>query len=237
MSDKLPKAILFDLDETIVEYPTTRESWHSILEEFQEELQGNEIAKMVDWLSAYTDWYWSDPDRNSRSRLDMATARAEIAAAALVEYAIADDGLSTRIGHMLNHRRNSGATLYEGALETIVALGRRGVKIALVTNGHSTVQREKIVRFELGDHFAHIQIESEFGFGKPDERVFRHVLKMLDVDAADAWMVGDNLEWDVRGPQRVGIYSIWFDPRLTGLPAETDILPDRIIHRLSELIE
>lgn len=232
----LPKAILFDLDETLVEYPPKLTSWRLILEEFASRMPGRDIDTMMSWLSTYTDWYWADPERNRVARCNMAEARAEIAGALLGEFGVPDDGLAVEIGHTLNHRRNSGAVLYAGAVETLEALSERGVRMALITNGHSAVQREKIVRFDIGHHFGHIQIESEFGIGKPDERVYRHVLAQLDVDAADSWMVGDNLEWDVTAPQRVGIRGIWFDPLGVGLPVDGTARPDRIIRRLSELL-
>jgi putative hydrolase of the HAD superfamily len=46
-------------------------------------------------------------------------------------------------------------------------------------------------------------------------------------------IVGDNLG----APQRLGIYAIWHDGYGVGLPSERPIHPDRIIRRLSELLE
>ncbi len=48
-------------------------------------------------------------------------------------------------------------------------------------------------------------------------------------------MVGDNLEWDVAAPQRLGIFGIWVDYAGTGVPAGREIRPDRIIRSLSEV--
>jgi putative hydrolase of the HAD superfamily len=47
---------------------------------------------------------------------------------------------------------------------------------------------------------------------------------------------GANLEWEVAAPQRLGIYGTWHDHLGKGLPADSPILPDRIIRRLSELL-
>jgi len=55
-------------------------------------------------------------------------------------------------------------------------------------------------------------------------------------DARDTWMVGDNLEWEVAAPQRLGIFAIWFDAVGKGLPRDTHIKPDRIVASLSELL-
>jgi putative hydrolase of the HAD superfamily len=49
-------------------------------------------------------------------------------------------------------------------------------------------------------------------------------------------MIGDNLEWEVEAPQRLGIYAIWMDAHGKGLPAESTVKPDRIIRSLTELL-
>lgn len=64
----------------------------------------------------------------------------------------------------------------------------------------------------------------------------------LGVQAPETWIVGDNLEWEVVAPQRLGIYAIWCDPDGKGLPAQSAVKPDRImkpdriIKTLSELL-
>jgi putative hydrolase of the HAD superfamily len=109
--------------------------------------------------------------------------------------------------------------------------------MALVTNGSAATQRAKIERFSLAPLFDHIQIEGEAGFGKPDEQAYRHALQALGVEPADAWMVGDHLEWEVAAPQRLGVYAIWHDPYGHGLPPASPVKPDRIIRRLADLLE
>jgi putative hydrolase of the HAD superfamily len=49
-------------------------------------------------------------------------------------------------------------------------------------------------------------------------------------------MIGDNLEWEIVAPRRLGIYAIWHDGYGAGLPRNSPIPPDRIIRRLSELL-
>jgi putative hydrolase of the HAD superfamily len=46
-------------------------------------------------------------------------------------------------------------------------------------------------------------------------------------------MVGDNLEWDVVGPARVGIAGVWIDRVGHGLPAGAPRV--RVIRSLDEL--
>jgi putative hydrolase of the HAD superfamily len=64
--------------------------------------------------------------------------------------------------------------------------------------------------------------------------VFELALQRLGVRPAEAWMAGDNLEWDVAAPQRLGIFSIWIDSGNSGSSKSDKIRPDRIVQRLSK---
>jgi putative hydrolase of the HAD superfamily len=121
-------------------------------------------------------------------------------------------------------------------VSTLEALRKKGIALALVTNGAAETQRPKLVRFDLERHFDHVQIEGEHGFGKPEERAYRHAMQKLSVSAHETWMVGDNLEWEVVAPQRLGIHAIWYDGESRGLPAKSQVRPDRVIRALSELL-
>ena len=79
-------------------------------------------------------------------------------------------------------------------------------------------------------------IEGEFGFGKPDRRVFESLLAALRVKPHETWAVGDNIEIDVFGAMDVGIHGIWVDASGGGLPAGATRRPDRVIASLKELM-
>ena len=132
-------------------------------------------------------------------------------------------------------QRAAGFEPFPGALDTVRWLRQSGCRLALVTNGSGEMQRGKIVRFGLASLFDAILIEGELGFGKPDPRIYKQALEELSVTAADTWMVGDNLDWDVAQPQRMGILGIWVDARGTGVPDTSDVRPDRVVRGLSDL--
>jgi putative hydrolase of the HAD superfamily len=126
--------------------------------------------------------------------------------------------------------------VFPDAHATIDALRARGVKLALITNGDGAGQRAKIVRFELTHRFDHIQIEGEHGFGKPEPRAYVHAMETLGVAPHETWIVGDNLEWEVIAPQKLGLHTIWYNPHGDGLPEGHAARPDRIIRMLGELL-
>jgi|SRR5690348_13119806 len=57
------------------------------------------------------------------------------------------------------------------------------------------------------------------GIRKPDPRIFRLALERLGVGADRAWMIGDNIEADVRAAARVGIKACWLAPAGREVPA------------------
>lgn len=166
----------------------------------------------------------------------MSEARVESARMAFAELGLPSERAAP-FGERFHAYREAQIAEFPQALATIDTLKAAGVKLALVTNGASAAQRAKVERFRLSPRFDHVQIEGEAGFGKPEERAYRHALESLGVTAADAWMVGDNLEWEVAAPQRLGIYAIWHDHLGRGLPPDSPVRPDRIIRAIPELLQ
>jgi putative hydrolase of the HAD superfamily len=116
-------------------------------------------------------------------------------------------------------------------------LRSKGIRLALVTNGDAAGQRDKLRRFDLERRFDLIQIEGEHGYGKPDPRAYQAVLDMLRVHPSEAWMVGDNLHWDIAAPQRLGLYGIWHDRRGEGVPVGPATIPDRVIRAPDDILD
>lgn len=132
--------------------------------------------------------------------------------------------------------RDKAVDIFPDSIETIIQLGKRGLKLALLTNGNAETQWSKIHRFNLASLFDCILVEGEFGIGKPDERIYLHALDQLGVTADETWMVGDNFDWEVVAPQRIGIKGIWIDHKGAGVPVSAPIQPYMIIKTLGDLL-
>lgn len=237
MSEPVPKAILFDLDDTILEYDVSADRvWRSVVAELADGAAGLDTERFMAALVEYRDWYWGDPDRHRRGRLDLVRSRREVVSGTFDLMGLVAPALANEIADAYSVQRELAVKPFPGAVETLASVRAKGIRMALITNGASAGQRGKIQRFGLEAFFDCILIEGEFGAGKPDERVYLHAIDQLDTHPSEAWMVGDNLEWEVATPQRLGIYSIWVDSRGTGLPETTNVRPDRIIPTLSALM-
>ncbi len=237
---QLPRAMLIDLDDTILSaYGRPEFAWNDITAEFAGELaplSPQQVAAAI-LISART--FWATAEAEWRLKLPEArheVVRSGFSALAEAGHAALPADLAIRLADRFTAYREEQMFIFPGAHDAIDALKAHGVKLALVTNGAAGTQRAKVERFALTHRFDHIQIEGEHGFGKPDERAYRHAMQALGVMPSETWMVGDNLEWEVAVPQRLGIYAVWIDVHGEGLPAESTVKPDRIIRSLTELL-
>ena len=239
MTEPLPRAILLDLDDTILADSVNGDRcWRIVCSRFAAEVQGLAPDRLMAEIDKVRTWYWSDPDRHRRGRLDLQRARQELVGMALQALGAGDrPDLACRIAQDFSALRDEALRPFPGVVDTLRRLRERGVRLALVTNGSGAAQRRKIDRFDLAPLFDSIVIEGELGVGKPDERVYRHACEQLGVAPAEAWMAGDRLDWDVAAPQRLGILAIWVDTAGQGLPPSSPVRPDRIIRSLVELLE
>ena len=95
-----------------------------------------------------------------------------------------------------------------GVADTLSTLAETA-RLGLITNGPSWTQRAKIEQFRLARWFPKMIVSGEFGYDKPDPRIYQAMLDALGVGAEDAIMVGDNPEADIRGAHAAGMRAVW----------------------------
>jgi len=116
-----------------------------------------------------------------------------------------------------------------GALEAL----RGAYALAVISNGPMDVQRLKLRVAGIERFFPIVVTSGEVGFGKPHERIFAAALEALGVSADEAVMVGDHLERDIHGARRLAISGIWLNRSAVARAAGVD--PAVEIASLSEL--
>lgn len=228
------RAALFDLDDTLISsYANPGPAWRSVVREFAPRL-GERSEAVGDILAREMAAFLKDDENRRLWRLKAVDTRRAAVRDALARNGFGDLApLGGDIADRYASFREDNMRLHPGALDLLDRYRDAGLKLGLVTNGATEVQRMKIDRFDLGRRFDHIQIEEEAGFGKPDGRAYVVTLGALGVLPEAAQMTGDDLVWDVAAPQRLGMRAIWFNPY--GLPAtHPDIHPDRTIAMLRE---
>jgi putative hydrolase of the HAD superfamily len=232
-----PEVIFFDLDDTILNYTSIGEKiWKTICLRYAAQIDGIDADTLFKSILEASRWYWSDPVRHQKGRLNLQIARREPISIALAQIGIHSPNLINEIGDAFHLTREKAVKTFPKAISTLKHFKNRGIRLGLITNGSSELQRTKINRFKLNNLFDQVLIEGELGYGKPDERIFRHALNIFNIQSQQAWMIGDDLERDIEGAQRLHIYTIWVNHQDTGLPSSKTIKPDKIVRNISELI-
>lgn len=101
--------------------------------------------------------------------------------------------------------------LFPYALETLQYLKGR-YSLHLISNGFREACTVKVRYSGLAGYFDNVVISEIVGFLKPDPAIFAHTLGKAQVVAAEAVMIGDNLEADVKGAMGAGIEAVYFNP-------------------------
>ena len=105
------------------------------------------------------------------------------------------------------------ADLLPGAMDFMQAVAGR-MKIALVSNGISHIQRNRLSRCPFTPLLDAVVISEEIGVSKPDPAMLDKALDMLGcTDKSLAVMLGDSLSADIGAANNAGMDSIWLSSK------------------------
>jgi putative hydrolase of the HAD superfamily len=189
-----PRAILFDLDDTLLESTRGIHLWQ------------DELVDEHGWGSAGRQFM-----RLQHESPDPPT----VTFGKIVDHFGLDHSAEDLRARFLE-RWPSLVAPVTSAMDVLIDLRSRQWKLGLVTNGSAELQTAKTPP----DMLALFDAVCFAGEGrvpaKPDPRPFLQVAAMLEVDASECWMVGDSLATDVEGARRAGMRPIW----VTGRPED-----------------
>lgn len=231
-----PRAIFFDLDDTLISAyraQPAKDLWRSVFLERTSRVPGIDIEDLVSRVIAIADSYWADPDYAGDRWPTMGEVRRTFVLDALAAIGLRDRDFAIECADAFTAAREQDMALFEGAEETLQTLQSHRVSLTLITNGASLSQRWKINRFDLAQYFDHIQIEEEAGVGKPHQEAYQKALARIDNAPEDVWMIGDHLENDVGGAQKLGLTGVWFNGH--SLERNTDVSPHHEVNSHAEL--
>jgi FMN phosphatase YigB (HAD superfamily) len=136
--------------------------------------------------------------------------------------------------------RAISAEVIKGAFEILKKLAKAKYKIALIANDEDAAgTRNIIIKTGLKEYFNTTVISGEVGVEKPDSKIFYVALNNLGVKAEDAVMVGNRIDVDIVGANRIGMTSVWlkWNNRYPASMDSCEEKPDFTIFHLLELNE
>jgi putative hydrolase of the HAD superfamily len=123
--------------------------------------------------------------------------------------------------------------VFPRAQETLAQLKTRH-RLAIVSDAQSAFGLPELRAVGLADYFAPIIISGDYGYRKPDARLFQAALTELQVRPEEAIFIGNDRFRDILGARQVGMKTILFCPNgnPSGSP-ETE--PDYILYQYADL--
>lgn len=107
--------------------------------------------------------------------------------------------------------------------------------VAVVTNGITSIQKNRYARSPLKDLVAELVISEEVGVSKPRPGIFHVALDRLGVGPGEALMIGDGLGSDIRGANNAGIDACWLN--VDGKELPEDVHAEYVITDLRECVD
>jgi putative hydrolase of the HAD superfamily len=107
-------------------------------------------------------------------------------------------------------------------------------RLAVVSDAQSAFGLPELRAVGLADYFNPIVISGDYGYRKPDARLFQAALTELKVRPEEAIFVGNDRFRDVQGARQVGMKTILFCPN--GNPSgSAGAEPDYILYQYADL--
>lgn len=236
------KAILFDMDDTLIDWSGADRQW-----EARERQRLRPVFDYVNDLHPLDDFEQLVVNFFTGARLAWENGRGNLRAPhvgrVLVQALIA----SGAPGGVLDERRCleayhfdavPGVTVFPDVPPFLALLLEKGIKTAIVTNAYQPMwmRDNELKTFGLLEYFPECRISAaDADYLKPHPAIFEYALNCLDVEPDEAVFVGDNPVADIAGAQGVGMQAVLrvthpTPPMLSGL-----IVPDHALNSFDEL--
>ncbi|MCX6820436.1 MAG: TIGR02253 family HAD-type hydrolase [Candidatus Aenigmarchaeota archaeon] len=190
------KAVLFDLDNTLIDFwkmkkAASKAALAAMIR------AGLKTDKQVAWrtLNRLFDLYGIENQRIFEIFLKETTGRSDdrLLAAGVVAY---------------RHAKELQMRPYPGVVPTLRQLRTRGLKLAIVTDAPRFQAWSRLFELKLDKYFDFIVALEDTGRKKPSRLPFRAALRKLHVKPAEAVMVGDSVGRDVLGAHKLGMRTV-----------------------------
>lgn len=226
----LPRAVLFDLDNTLYAYDPAHHAGLAAVREKAERMLG---------LGADA---FDAAFKKARSEVQQRLGATGAAHSRLLYFQrlIELVGMKTQVLLSLDFEQTywrtflANAKLFSGVKEFLEELKLLEIPTSVVTDLTAQIQFRKIVYFQLENYFDFVVTSEEAGADKPQPAPFQLAVEKLGVSSGPIWMIGDNPNVDIRGA-RDAVGAITFQKKHSGVDIQPDVA-DMTFESFSELV-
>ena len=204
------EAIIFDLDGTLV---GQEKSGSIVLKQFYQEIKNRfNYLKEKEFIDI---WFKVGKRNLNEFLIGKITFEEKIVAQIQELFKSLNRKLSKKEAKALYEKLSpvykKNLMLYSDVIPCLDLLRKEKYHLGIITNGHPMDQREKLLKFNIDNYFSPIIISGEIGYAKPDQRIFIHCAKKLNLLPQEIIYVGDLIEMDVIGANNAGMKGVWLN--------------------------
>jgi putative hydrolase of the HAD superfamily len=232
---KALRAIFFDLDDTLVDGRPYAQSIHHTCESLVAGQPGLDRDLLIEAAVSIWQEYEIEALNNwTLGVLDGTSVKLEAWRRILRAYGCHDESVAQFATQIHLRFERTSHLLFDDVKNTITTVRNKQIPLALITNGASDTQRDKLYALCMVEWFNAIIISGETGVAKPDPLIFELALNKLCVEPGNVWHVGDDLVTDVAGAKAAALTAVWLNRDRRPLTL-TDVKPDFEIQSLRDL--
>jgi 2-haloacid dehalogenase len=224
---KTYQTLLFDVDDTLLDFGATENLALSLLFENQKTPFTPEIEAHYKKINHDL---WKSFEEGKLNRDEVVNTRFSLL---FKEYGQLVDGavLEKKYRSFLDE----GHQLVNGAFELISVL-KNQFHLYIVSNGVSKTQDKRLRDSGLYPLFKDIFVSEDTGFQKPMKEYFDYVFARIpNFSVNQGLIIGDSLSSDIKGGQLAGLDTCWYNPEMK--PNDTQIIPTYQIQKLEEMYQ
>lgn len=222
-----PKAILFDLDDTLWPIaPVILQAEEKLHQWLQDNAPGVSDRFSIDNLRhKRLALLASQPEFH----LDLGALRRAGLLSAFEEAGEDIDKVEQAMIHFFAAR--NAVVPYDDVVPGLLRLKGRAL-LGSISNGNADLQA-----IGLSHHFKVSVAAHQLGCAKPDAAIFHAACEELGVEPAEAVYVGDDVLLDIKGAQQAGLRAVWLNRHGSTVHLEHGVVPDAIVSNFDELLD
>jgi REG-2-like HAD superfamily hydrolase len=203
------RAVFLDIGDTVMRpNPSWEHVYAMAFAEYGIEISIEDLRVALRQAYRHGGWGFDDGFEPTEETSFRRTVEIDQAAIAQLGIGPMPDAFFRRLGELF--MVTSHWHVFPDVLPTLVALKERGLVVGAVSNWVWNLP-ELLHSLDLVGQFDFITASARVGFEKPHPRIFEEALEKAQVRPWEAIHVGDHLDADVHGAERLGIGAVLMD--------------------------
>ncbi|MFI3283931.1 MAG: HAD family hydrolase [Erysipelotrichaceae bacterium] len=194
------KAVIFDFDNTLADRQySSRMIFSKLIQEMIPDLEPMELEHHLQEIISWDEWGTKSLYKTFKQFCD--------------KYAL-DPQLAHEMADRWPQEMPKATVLFDESIHVLETLQKK-YRLAIITNGHSEAQKNKIQHVGIESYFEKILVGGDYEFQKPDVRIFQLMCEHLNLQPEECLFVGDVFTTDIIGAHRCGMKTVWIcsDPK------------------------